>query len=230
MNINVTGDFAVIEVYKYSNFEQVAEFSARLGSIVHFADIVKEVIKYVHTLVGDRIKVGIENNAIGGSVVDILIQDEDFDYIPYLYKTRSKHKEDYGITTGRNKDEMITYLYDYITHDPTLLYSSDLISQLSVIEKKSGGKISAASGHHDDLFMASAFCAYLKKQCQLEISPLINVDTENYNEMRVNEIQSLLTINQSPSATKSFITDFSNINTEDDLDFDESLPFWYSHF
>jgi len=227
---SLTGDFAVIEIYKYSNFEQVAEFSARLGSIVHFADIVKEVIKYIHSHVADRIKVGIEVNEIGGSVVDLLIQDDEFDYIPFLYKTKSKSGEKYGIITGRNKDEMITYLYDYITHNPTLLHSSDLISQLSVIEKKSGGKISAASGHHDDLFMASAFCAYLKKQCQLEISPLINVDTLSYNEKYTSEIQSLLSINQSPSPTKSIITDFSNIDTEDGEDFDESLPFWYSHF
>jgi len=223
---SLTGDLATIEVYQYSNFEQVAEFSARLGSIVNFADIVKETIKFIHTEVGDRLKVGIENNAIGGAVVDLLISDDNFDYIPFLYKTINKsNREDYGITTGRNKDEMITYLYDYITKNPTLLHSADLISQLSVIEKKSGGRIAAALGHHDDLFMASAFCAYLKKQCQLEISPLIDVDSKDYANQQYNEIQSLLGINTTDFKKTIFISDFSDLEVETE---DSDLPFWYS--
>ena len=129
---------------------------------------------------------------------------------------------------------MITYLYDYITKDPTLIHSSDLISQLGVIEKKASGKISAASGHHDDLFMASSFCAYLKKQCQLEISPLINIDSEEVINRQFLEIQQFLGLNtvskkSSKSLSRPLITDVFDLNDDESDDFDETLPFWYSN-
>ncbi len=242
---SLTGDFAVIEVYQYSNFEQIAEFQAKLGSIPHFADIVKAVTKYIHSKVGDRIKLGIESNNMGGAVIDLLIEDEEFDYIPYIYKTRTKTREDYGITTGRNKDEMITYLYDYITKDPSIIHSSDLISQLSIIERKSGGKIAAASGHHDDLFMSSAFCAYLKKQCQLEISPLINTTSEAFESKQISSLQTFLgmsstknTIKGDDLEIKSYFQDIEGFEysifgagekDEDEDKLYDDLPFWYSN-
>lgn len=236
---SLTGDFAVLEVYQYSNFEQVAEFSARLGSIDKFADIVMEITKFIHSKVGERIKLGIENNSIGGAVVDLLIKNEDFDFIPYIYKTRTKTNEVYGITTGRNKDEMITYLYDYITKDPKVIHSADLISQLSVIERKTGGKIAAASGHHDDLFMASAFCAYIKKQCMIEIGPLIDVADEEFDVKQFSTLQSFLGMNSVANSTKSVksyfqdvegfeYTSFGGVDREEPEVFDD-LPFWYSN-
>ncbi|MFW6243320.1 MAG: hypothetical protein ACOC2W_04085 [bacterium] len=63
---------------------------------------------------------------------------------------------------------MISVFYDYITSEPKLVNSSNLIDQLSVIEKKSNGSVASKHGHHDDLFMASCLCAYMKKRTSLD--------------------------------------------------------------
>lgn len=212
---SLTGDFATIEIFDYVNFEQVAEFSARLGSVTKFTNIVKFVLLFLHKQVGDRFLAGIENNSIGGSVVEALVNDEDFDFVPYLYETVNKktYKREYGITTvSRSKDQMISLIYEALTENPHGIHSSELISQLSVIEKKSNGTVSAASGHHDDLFMASAFCAYIKKMQFLEIEPLIQSEPEKYKARQEDTVTKLMAASNNPAAQniKSYYSDMSD--------------------
>ena len=203
---SLTGDFAVIEVYDYSSFEQIAEFSARLGSITKFIEIVKFVLKYIHSQVEDRFLAGIENNSIGMAVVEALVDDEDFDFIPYIYETvNSKtNSRQYGIvTTSKTKDQMVSLLYEAFNANPGNIHSANLISQLSVIEKKSNGTVSAASGHHDDLFMASAFCAYIKKMSFLDIEPLIDSAPEEYHAKRENTLIDLIKASNTPRPSQN---------------------------
>ena len=160
---SITGDYCAVEVYDYNTFEQVGEFFGRLGSLTKFADIVSEIIEYCAEQTNDRILVGVESNSIGSAIIEHL-ENKNLD--KYLFidpSSRDQYK--FGITTtSKTKDQMVTMLYDYITTDPSLIKSNNLIDQLSVIEKHSNGAVSAKRGYHDDLFMASCMCAYMKRK------------------------------------------------------------------
>ncbi len=68
---------------------------------------------------------------------------------------------------------MVSFLYDYLVDNPDCIKSADFISQLNVIERKANGSISAQFGHHDDLFMAAALCAFVRRLSALEYEPLL---------------------------------------------------------
>jgi len=209
----------VIEVFQYSNFEQIAEFSARIGSLTKYAQVVKDVINYIFSKVEKRFYVGIENNSMGVAIVESLENDNSFDYIQYLY--REDPKKPYGIaTTSKSKDKMISIFYDYITSEPTLLHSGDLITQLSIIEKKSNGSISAQFGQHDDLFMASCFCALVKKDMMLDIEPFINKNSKKINEQQDKIIQSLINLNSREDGFDRF-SYIKEKNNKEDIPFPE---------
>ena len=223
---SLVGDFAVIEVYDYKNFEQIAEFSARLGSITKFIDIVKFVLKYIYFQVGTRFLAGIENNAIGGAVIDALVDDEEFDYIPYIYETVNPktHSRQYGlVTTSKSKDSMVSLVYEYFTANPSNLHSSNLISQLSVIEKKANSTVAASRSNNDDLFMASAFCAYIKKMSFMDIEPLIDI-TQNAHQIKQEDlIATLMRASNTPNIKpiKSYYGDLDHTVFEANPDKDE---------
>lgn len=181
MTLNVTGDYCAIQIFEYESFKQVGEFFGRLGSLTKFSDIVKDIIEYLCNETNNRILVGIENNSIGSAIIENLENSSNnsdmfgkkfttFDYTKYLYvEDTQRDQYKYGINTNvKTKDQMISIFYDYITSDANLIASNELINQLSIIEKRSNGSVAAKHGHHDDLFMASCLCAYMKKKTILD--------------------------------------------------------------
>lgn len=176
---SLTGDFCAIEIFSYKKFIQVGEYFGRVGSLTKYSEIVEEVINFVSRKSNNRFVLAIENNSIGTAVVEHL---ENKNYGSFIYS--DKHdKFISGISTSsKSKDTMISLFYDYINHNPSNIKSSDLINQLSIIEKKPNGSISSKSGHNDDLFMASCFCAYVKKMTILEIEPLLNYSQEEISK------------------------------------------------
>lgn len=129
-------------------------------------------MEYLCNETNNRILVAIENNSIGSAIIENLENSSStsFNYSNYLYVEDSqKDQYKYGIYTSmKSKDQMISILYDYINSEPKLIKSNELINQLSIIEKRSNGGVSAKYGHHDDLFMASCLCAYAKKKTLLD--------------------------------------------------------------
>lgn len=188
---SLTGDYCAIEIFDYDKFEQVGEFFSKLGSLKKFTDIIIEIIDlFVDKTKGNFI-LAIENNSIGSAIIELL---ED-DYSNYLYSDDEKEFK-YGINTNsKTKDQMITIFFDYINSSPELIHSSDLIEQLSVIEKKHNGSVSAKSGYHDDLFMACCFCAYVRRNIdgiydkdEIKFDPLITqIKKINYQEDEILE-------------------------------------------
>ncbi|MBK7107542.1 MAG: hypothetical protein IPH62_19935 [Ignavibacteriae bacterium] len=173
---SLTGDFCSIEIFSYKNFIQVGEFFGKLGSLTKFTDIIFDVLTYLGIRVNHRILLCIENNSVGAAVIENI--ENEGTYSSYIYSDKAD-KFITGLNTNtKTKDFMISLFYDYINNNPGHIKSADLIGQLSVIEKKSNGSISSKNGYHDDLFMASCFCAYVKKQTILEIEHLIEFDQE----------------------------------------------------
>lgn len=199
-SIQVTGDYCAIEVYEYTSFKQVGEFFGRLGSLTKFSDIVKEVVKYLAVSSNGQILIGVEDNSIGSAIIENLQNDNTFTFEDYMYSD-NKDQYKYGINTNtKTKDQMISVFYDYINSEPKLISSSNLIDQLSVIEKKSNGSVASKHGHHDDLFMASCLCAYMKKRTSLDpkynASFVENVKSQIKESNLVNDV----IINQSKSS------------------------------
>jgi len=169
---SITGDYCAIEITKYSTLEQVAEYYERVGSITKFAENIMVIVDWVTDIVGTRYVLAVENNNVGSAVIEELEKAEK-DYISQMYNTNID--KGYGINTNvKTKEKMITFLYDYIVPNPSNIRSIAMIDQLSVIEKKGNGSISAQTGQHDDLFMAYALTAYAKKMTALEIEPRLD--------------------------------------------------------
>lgn len=187
---SLVGDFNALELYSYSSFVQVGEYFGRLGSLTKYADVVKALIKVLAPIFDNRLLVAVENNSIGTAIIEALENANDFDYMQYMY---SPNKDKLGIyTSPKTKSQMISFLYDYIVDEPHNIKSSDLIDQLNIIERKSNGSISARSGSHDDLFMASALCAYTKKLSSLDIEPLLGFSTVANQQSSAKLIQTSL--------------------------------------
>ncbi len=150
-----------------------------------------------------------------------------FDYTKYLYVDSSqKDAYKYGIYTNvKTKDQMVSIFYDYVVTDPELIYSNDLINQLSIIEKKSNGSVAAKYGHHDDLFMASCFCAYVKKKT-ITNPTYSTIDSVKSNIRQLDKEDEFLVNNILLSGTRTKSNDLNIFHSERELiksidDFDD---------
>lgn len=157
-----------------------------MGSLTKFSTIVKEVVRYLIVESNSKVLVGIEDNSVGTAIVENLENDTAFNFEPYLYGD-SKDLYKKGINTNsKTKDQMVSVFYDYVNSDAELIRSNQLIDQLSIIEKRSNGSVAAKSGQHDDLFMASCLCAYMKKQTILD-SKYNTTSVQRQEELDVEE-------------------------------------------
>jgi hypothetical protein len=225
---SLTGDYTAIEIYSYKDFEQIAEYSGKLGSLTKFLEIVKFVIDYVMEFMGERVLIAIENNSIGASIIEGLENDTSKKYAELIYTPEPKKGT--GINTNlKSKPVMVSEFYDQVVNNPDILASSDLINQLSVIEKRANGVVCAQSGSNDDLFMASSFCAYVKKISSLEYDHRIGVSNKKIKEsdralvdnIYINKYDKFSKINESMEKYLKIYGDEDE--TPQDNDFD--LPF-----
>ena len=108
--MSIDGCFSAIEVYDFKNFEQTAELLIKLGSLKNWAEIVKAAANYFIEQANARVILCVENNTIGSSVVEDLIET---DLIYYMYYEKDKIDKNgivtqWGIaTTGKTKPIMI---------------------------------------------------------------------------------------------------------------------------
>ena len=159
---SIKGAFNAIEIFSYKDFIQVAEMNIRLGSLTKYGEVVDDIFKWLHKIVGQRILLCIENNSIGKAIVEhLLYHVKDFNYIPHIYKDLKKSEipgqsidmqdHEYGIGTNKNtKELMVSLLYDLLKEEPNRLKSQDLIAQMSSIQRSNRGIIKS-SGYSDKL-------------------------------------------------------------------------------
>lgn len=198
---SITGDYSAIEIYTYSNFEQIGEFYGRLGSITKYCEIIKKLVDILEITMHNRLILCIENNSIGTSVIESLENDDNPKYTQYIYSPVPKKYT--GINTNSKiKNSMVSFFYDDVTKDPSLLKSEALINQLNLIERHANGSISAKSGTHDDLFMASCLCAYTRHLSSLEYEPLIGITSHIQQQQDVAKMKSAIKLNDIPNDPK----------------------------
>jgi len=217
---SITGDYCAIEIVKYSTLEQVAEYYERVGSITKFAQNIMTIVDWVVDVVGDRYVLAIENNNVGSAVIEELEKAEK-DYISQMCNTNIDRG--YGINTNvKTKEQMITFFYDYIVPNPTYIRSIDMINQLSVIEKKGNGSVSAQTGQHDDLFMAYSLASYAKRMTLLEIEPRLNPEIAKQLDK---EVANLVKVAIGPSLVGGSFTDMVGSMSNSELkEYSTAIP------
>jgi len=211
---SLIGDYNAIEIFSYSEFIQIGEYFGKLGSLSKYSTVLMEIIRFFNGIVNDRIILCIENNSIGSAIIENLENADDFDYMQYVYTpaplvnkmkdgnlTRSaKQPSQFGINTNSNtKSKMVSFVYDYFTKNSDSIKSSDLINQLNVIIRGVNGAIRAQHPYHDDIFMAAALCAFVRKLSSLEYEPLLGTSTFTQQKQQTNMYKSLISINSNPS-------------------------------
>jgi len=196
---SIKGAFNAIEVFTYKDFEQVAETNVRLGSLTKYGEVVDSLFQWMYKIVGSRIILCIENNSIGKAIIEhLLYHVTDFNYIPYIYKDLKKNEipgqsidmqnHEYGINTNtKTKELMISLLYDALKEMPTRIKSQDLIGQMSSIQRTNRGTIRTSG--FSDMFMAAAFCAYVRKMTMLQILPLLDYSNAQISQNFFNSIK-----------------------------------------
>ena len=223
---SMVGDFCAIEIFSFTNFEQVGEYFGRVGSLTKFKDMIRTATHHLYEKVNSRILLCIENN-YANSIIEQLQEDPicagliytpvDAPNHPNLrIKGKYKPRKD-GINTNvSTKEQMISYFNDYIHEHPELINSNDMIDQLNIIERKGNGSVSAQSGHHDDLFMAGCFCAFVRRQTSMDILPLIGISDNKADNAYVKNIIS--TIKEQPINTNIFSSEEDDLNFNRDED------------
>lgn len=197
---SIKGAFNAIEIFSYKNFTQVAEMNIRLGSLTKYGEVVDSLFKWLYKIVGTRIILCIENNSIGKAIVEhLLYHVADFNYLPFIYKDLRRSEipgqsidmqnHEYGINTNvRSKELMVSLLYDLLKEDPRRLKSQDLIAQMSSIQKSNRGVIKSSG--YSDMFMASCFCAYVRKMSELQILPQLDYSSVQISQNFFQSIKS----------------------------------------
>jgi len=159
-------DKSAIEVIDYETMEQIMEFHGDVDP-KELADIVRLVCAHCphNTVI-------VENQGgYGQAVLYELSYDEEVEYNLYgTYKgSNNKNKNNKnsifvpGLSTNaKTRPLILDSLYDYIVHDPDLIYSQRLSSELLGLVNK-GNRVEADKGFHDDLAMAYGFCCYIRK-------------------------------------------------------------------
>ena len=177
---SIKGAYSAIEVFQYSNFSQVAEFYAKLGSLTKYGEIVLAVFEYIKKVSNSRVILAIENNSIGQAIIEYCINNSKIPIEQYIHSDSNR----LGINTNpKTKELMIASLIEYINDSPkTTLKSDKIISQISSIERSPNGTIKSSG--YTDMVMAAAFCAYVRKRTYLEILPLINKTQEEVNKQQ----------------------------------------------
>ena len=225
----INGCYSAIEVFGFRDFTQVAELAIRVGSLHDYGDMVYEVTKYFVNLTNGRVILVIENNSIGKSIVE-QIQLTDMGY--YLYNEKNKidingNIIEYGVNTNsRTKSLMTAELYAQVNENPENFKSEELVNQFHAIERNNAGQITSST--YSDMFMACCFCAYARKQKELDILPLLSYNSEELQEQQLNIMSSFIEMSNNKKLANIKINEEENIIVPENTESEESvLPFFF---
>ena len=191
---SLRGAFNAIEIFSFKEFNQIAELKVKLGSLTKYAEVVEGVFQWLYKIVGDRIILCIENNSIGKAIIEGLLyhpKEENFSYSPFIYMNREKNE--YGINTNtKTKELIVSSFYEYIVDNPKIVKSNELIAQLHRLERSNSGVLTSKT--YTDLFMASGFCAYVRKLKFHELSAIVDYSTEEIQQSLIDEVKLMTSV------------------------------------
>jgi hypothetical protein len=152
------GDNSCFQIIDAVSLEQVAEFYSNLVPPNIFAQIINQIGIYYNTAT-----VVVENNAIGGAVLNSLSNDMGYEAVYYENK---KSSTKLGIKmTPSNRPVFLEALQNRLTNGSVRINSQRLVSELKTFifnaQKK---RAEAIKGKHDDAIMALCIALYVRDE------------------------------------------------------------------
>ena len=187
-----SSSYCAIEVFSFREFTQIAELQERFLSFKIYSEVIRDVFQWVYGQVGSRIILILENNTIGRGPLEYIESDEEFDYVSHMYKEGDN--KPIGINTSGTLKKQLYFglLMEFINDNPNAIKSKKLIDQFTCIERSPSGNLKATS--HNDLAMASGFCAYVRKQMAVSIMPKLQYSNEELDDHLMKDFKMIANI------------------------------------
>jgi hypothetical protein len=152
------GDNSCFQIIDAANMEQVAEFYSNLVPPNVFAQIINQIGIYYNTAT-----VVIENNAIGGAVLNNLSNDLGYEAIYYENK---KSVSKLGIKVSpSNRPVLLEAMQSRLMNGSVRINSHRLVGELKTfIYSPQKKRAEAVKGKHDDAIMALSFALYVRDE------------------------------------------------------------------
>lgn len=153
------GDNSCFQIIDAISLEQVAEFYSNLVPPHIFAQIINQIGIYYNTATAV-----VENNAIGGAVLNSLVNDLGYEGIYYEHKKGISSKP--GIKVGpSNRSVLLESLQHRLTNATAKINSTRLVNELKTFifspQKK---RAEAVKGKHDDAIMALSMAFFIRDE------------------------------------------------------------------
>lgn len=152
------GDNSCFQIIDAASLEQVAEFYSNLVPPNVFAQIINQIGIYYNTAT-----VAVENNAIGGAVINSLSNDMGYEAIYYESRKASTRL---GIKVGpSNRPVFLESMQSRLMNGSVRLNSQRLVSELKTfIYSPQKKRAEAIKGKHDDAIMALCLALYVRDE------------------------------------------------------------------
>jgi hypothetical protein len=152
------GDNSCFEILDSANLEQVGEFYSNLVPPNVFAQILNQIGLYYNTAT-----VVVENNAIGGAVLNSLSNDLGYEA---LYYENKKASTKLGIKVGpSNRPILLEAMQNRLMNASVRINSQRLVNELKTfIYSPQKKRAEAVKGKHDDAIMALCLALYVRDE------------------------------------------------------------------
>ncbi|NBT57147.1 hypothetical protein EBT16_00025 [bacterium] len=152
------GDNSCFEIIDATSLEQVAEFYSNLVPPNVFAQIINQIGIYYNTAT-----VAVENNAIGGAVINCLSNDMGYEAIYYEARKTSSRL---GIKVGpSNRPILLESMQSRLMTGAVRINSQRLVNELKTfIYSPQKKRAEAIKGKHDDAIMALCLALYVRDE------------------------------------------------------------------
>ena len=153
------GDNSCFQIIDAVNLEQVAEFYSNLVPPNMYAQILNQIGVYYNTAT-----IIIENNSIGGAVLNALCNDLAYESIFYEYKKTTAGKPGIKVTSS-NRSVLLETMQHKIMQGNIKINSKRFVNELKTFVFNAQRKrAEAVKGKHDDAVMALCFALYARDE------------------------------------------------------------------
>ncbi len=153
------GDNSCFQIIDAISLEQVAEFYSNLVPPHIFAQIINQIGLYYNTAT-----VVVENNTIGGAVLNCLTNDLAYESIYYEHKKTIANKPGIKVSSS-NRSVLLESMQHRLINGNIKINSHRLVDELKTfIYSAQKKRAEAVKGKHDDAIMAMCFALYVRDE------------------------------------------------------------------
>lgn len=153
------GDNSCFEIIDAISLEQIAEFYSNTVPPHIYAQIINQIGIYYNNAT-----VVVENNAIGGAVLNYLINDIGYEAIYYEHKKGISSKPGIKVSVS-NRQLLLESMQQRLTNGTSKINSCRLVEELKTfIYSAQKKRAEATKGRHDDAIMALCLALYARDE------------------------------------------------------------------